>query len=86
MSVKSQHPHFSDFLVLPLIPGRKTALKFMNSISRLSDAFLDGRIDEQLTLEPTRTMEVEVVGKKKDAYGKPQRTLKGIVGDIIVHS
>lgn len=80
---KSAHPHFSDFLLLPLVPKRKVGVTLMECIDRLSNAFVDGRLAEQLTAENTRKMEVEIVGKRKD--GRPKRELRGAVGEIIVH-
>lgn len=57
----------------------------MRLIARLSNAFLDGGLSEQLKLERVVEMEVQVDGKKKNAYGKPKRKLRGAVGDVIIH-
>ncbi|KAL0949350.1 hypothetical protein HGRIS_009420 [Hohenbuehelia grisea] len=80
--VRSQHPSFSDFLVLPVI-RTKSARTLMGTIVALSVAFLDNRLREELRVRKTREMEVRVVGKKPD--GKPKRELLGEVGDVIVH-
>jgi platelet-activating factor acetylhydrolase len=55
----------------------------MNLISKLCLAFLDGKIEEALTDVPTRKMEFEVIGKKKN--GEPERRCIGEVGDVIIH-
>lgn len=79
--VGCEHASFSDFPVLPLI-RKKSAHKLMTTITELSIAFLDGTLENTLDEFPTRKMEVEIVGKKKD--GRPKRKLIGSVGDIIV--
>ena len=56
----------------------------MDVISKLSIAFLDGRLEEVLELIPRRKMDAEIVGKKKNKYGRPKRRLVGSVGEIIV--
>jgi platelet-activating factor acetylhydrolase len=55
----------------------------MNLISKLSLAFLEGKIEEALRDVRTRKMEIEVIGKKKD--GKPKRRCIGEAGEVIVH-
>lgn len=53
------------------------------SISRLSNAFLDNKLNETLNTELTSKMEIEIVGKRKD--GRPKRQIKGGPGNIVVH-
>ena len=55
----------------------------MDLNSKLSLAFLDGKIDEALKDVKTRKMEVNVIGQSKD--GKPKRQLVGEVGEVIIH-
>ncbi|KAG6911247.1 hypothetical protein DXG01_003114 [Tephrocybe rancida] len=79
--VASKHEAFSDFPSLPVI--RSSAAKtHMDVLSKLSIAFLDGKLEEALRSTSTRKLEAEVIGKKKD--GKPKRKLLGEVGDVIV--
>lgn len=73
---------FSDFPLLPVI-RRKPAQILMDVISRLSIAFLDGKVEDALGDVQTRNMEIEVTGKRKD--GRPKRKLVGNVGDVIIH-
>jgi len=54
----------------------------MDTIAKLSLAFLDDKLDETLQTVPTTKMEVAVIGVKKD--GKPKRKLIGNPGDVIV--
>ncbi|KAF8969447.1 platelet-activating factor acetylhydrolase, isoform II-domain-containing protein [Flammula alnicola] len=70
--VGSVHVSFSDFPVLPII-GKKTARAFMETITKLSLAFLDDKLDDTLQTIPTKNMEIKVIGVKKD--GKPKRKL-----------
>lgn len=80
--VGSVHTSFSDFPVMPII-RKKSARPLLETISTLSLAFLDDRLEETLVSEVSTTnMEIEVIGLKKD--GKPKRKLIGNVGDVIV--
>jgi platelet-activating factor acetylhydrolase len=74
---------FSDALILPFL-SRSGARKLMDIISKLSIAFLDGDLEEVLGSIPKRKMETEIVGKKKNKYGRPKRKLVGSIGEIIV--
>ncbi|KAK0191153.1 platelet-activating factor acetylhydrolase, isoform II-domain-containing protein [Armillaria mellea] len=80
--VRARHESFSDFPLLPWVRN-KTSLQFMKSISRLSNAFLDNRLNETLNTELTSKMEIEIVGNRKD--GRPKRQIKGDPGNIVVH-
>uniref|UniRef100_A0A0W0EZD9 1-alkyl-2-acetylglycerophosphocholine esterase n=1 Tax=Moniliophthora roreri TaxID=221103 RepID=A0A0W0EZD9_MONRR len=80
--VRSKHPDFSDFPVLPLIQ-RKGPVKIMEIIEQLSLSFLNDKLNQKLELEKTRKMEVEIVGRRKD--GRPKRRIVGELGDIVVH-
>jgi len=88
--VKSTHMQFSDFLLLPLIPGKQGASTVMDRIEQLSIAFLNEhpfsvrRAIEHQGLTP-RKMVVTTIPGKKDKYGKPKRDLEGRIGDIILH-
>jgi platelet-activating factor acetylhydrolase len=82
-SVGSEHTSFSDALTLPLL-SRKGARKLMDVISKLSIAFLDGNLEQALESIPRRKMEAEIVGKKKNKYGRPKKRLVGSIGEIIV--
>jgi platelet-activating factor acetylhydrolase len=76
------HASFSDFPVTPII-RKKSARPLLETISTLSLAFLDDRLEEALVSEVSTTdMEIEVIGLKKD--GKPKRKLIGNVGDVII--
>ncbi|KJA29853.1 hypothetical protein HYPSUDRAFT_127126 [Hypholoma sublateritium FD-334 SS-4] len=77
----SAHVSFSDFPVLPII-RKRTARPVLDTITNLSLSFLDDRLSEAIQTIPTRTMEIEIVGVKKD--GKPKRKLVGNVGDVII--
>jgi len=80
--VGSVHASFSDFPVTPII-RKKSARPLLETISTLSLAFLDDRLEEALVSEVSTTdMEIEVIGLKKD--GKPKRKLIGNVGDVII--
>ncbi|CAA7260046.1 unnamed protein product [Cyclocybe aegerita] len=79
--VGSAHVSFSDFPVLPII-RKKTAQPILDTIAKLSLAFLEDKLDEALETLPKTKMEVKIVGVKKD--GKPKRKLVGNVGDVIV--
>ncbi|KAG6869331.1 hypothetical protein C0993_000084 [Termitomyces sp. T159_Od127] len=76
-----KHEAFSDFPSLPII-GSSAANTIMNIISKLSIAFLNNELEEDLSSASIREMEIKVIGKRKD--GKPKRKLIGDVGDIIV--
>ncbi|KAJ7180278.1 platelet-activating factor acetylhydrolase, isoform II-domain-containing protein [Mycena crocata] len=80
--IGSQHVSFSDFPVLPLV-RTKAATALIELTATLSVAFLDGTLDATLERVPTKTMEVKIIGKRKD--GRPKRTIVGEVGDIVVH-
>ncbi|SJL01785.1 uncharacterized protein ARMOST_05108 [Armillaria ostoyae] len=80
--VRARHESFSDFPLLPWVRD-KTSVGFMMSISRLSNAFLDNKLNETLNTELTSKMEIEIVGKRKD--GRPKRQIKGGPGNIVVH-
>ena len=54
----------------------------METITKLSLAFLNDKLDEVLQTVPTTKMETMVIGVKKD--GKPKRKLVGLPGDVIV--
>jgi platelet-activating factor acetylhydrolase len=56
----------------------------MDVASKLSIAFLDGNMEQALTMIPRRKMETETVGKKKNKYGRPKRKLVGNIGEVIV--
>lgn len=58
------------------------ARPLLDTITNLSLSFLDDRLSEVMQTIPTKTMEIEVIGVKKD--GKPKRKLVGNVGDVIV--
>ncbi|KIY74180.1 hypothetical protein CYLTODRAFT_341028 [Cylindrobasidium torrendii FP15055 ss-10] len=81
----SSHAQFSDFLTLPFVPKRKRGMKIMDCVDRLSNAFVDGRLEEQLEGETRRNMEVITLPGKKDKWGQAPRKLAGDLGDIIVH-
>lgn len=55
----------------------------MDRIVELSEAFIDGNVDEFVNEIATRKMEIRIVGKKPD--GSPQRQLVGEVGELIAH-
>ncbi|KDR83955.1 hypothetical protein GALMADRAFT_133340 [Galerina marginata CBS 339.88] len=78
--VGSEHVSFSDFPVLPVFK-KKFARPILDTITELSLSFLDDKLDHTLRTIPTTTMEVEVIGVKKD--GKPKRRLIGNPGDVI---
>ncbi|KAK0230986.1 platelet-activating factor acetylhydrolase, isoform II-domain-containing protein [Armillaria fumosa] len=80
--VRARHESFSDFPLLPWVRD-KTSVELMKSISRLSNAFLDNRLNETLNTELTSKMEVEIVGKRKD--GRPKRQMKGGPSNSVVH-
>ncbi|KAK0468154.1 platelet-activating factor acetylhydrolase, isoform II-domain-containing protein [Desarmillaria tabescens] len=80
--VRARHESFSDFPLLPLVRD-KSNLGFMNTIERLSNAFLDNQLNETLNTELTTKMGIEIVGKRKD--GRPKRQIKGGLGNIVVH-
>ncbi|KAK0498588.1 platelet-activating factor acetylhydrolase, isoform II-domain-containing protein [Armillaria luteobubalina] len=80
--VRARHESFSDFPLLPWVRD-KTSVGLMKSISRLSNAFLDNRLNETLNTELTSKMEIEIIGKRKD--GRPKRQMKGGLGNIVVH-
>jgi platelet-activating factor acetylhydrolase len=73
---------FSDFPLLPII-RKKSAEVLIDLISKLSLAFLDGKIEDALRDVRTRKMEFEVIGKKEN--GEPKRRCVGEVGDVIIH-
>jgi len=54
----------------------------METIAKLSLAFLDDKLDEILQTVPTAKMEIMTIGVKKD--GKPKRKLVGHPGDVVV--
>ncbi|KIY49364.1 hypothetical protein FISHEDRAFT_12236, partial [Fistulina hepatica ATCC 64428] len=78
--VGSQHAHFSDFLLLPFVPGRSIAQTLMNVICDLSNEYLDG-LNEFPRLRVRKT-QIEIIGTKKD--GSPKRKLVGEVGDVVI--
>ncbi|TFL00508.1 platelet-activating factor acetylhydrolase, isoform II-domain-containing protein [Pterulicium gracile] len=90
--VRSQHIHFSDFKVLPLVrTAEATALQTM--ICNLSIAFLESQTGDpppsQRTPDiHTRGMQIVHTGKTAD-YGDGKRTSKrrldGVLGDVVVH-
>jgi platelet-activating factor acetylhydrolase len=56
----------------------------LETITSLSLAFLDDKLDEKLKELPTKPMDIMVIGVKKD--GKPKRKLLGNPGDVIEES
>ncbi|KAG5648914.1 hypothetical protein DXG03_000263 [Asterophora parasitica] len=79
--VASRHTDFSDFPLLPVIRTAK-AKKIMDVFSKLSIAFLEGQLEQELEKTSTRKMDIEIAGKKKD--GRPKRKLVGAVGDVVI--
>lgn len=63
--------------------SRRPARIVMDRIVELSEAFIDGNVDEFVNEIATRKMEIRIVGKKPD--GSPQRQLVGEVGELIAH-
>lgn len=53
----------------------------METINNLSSSFLDDKLNDTLHTMPTTSMEIEIVGVKRD--GKPKRKLVGNIGDVI---
>ncbi|KAJ6628803.1 platelet-activating factor acetylhydrolase, isoform II-domain-containing protein [Mycena sp. CBHHK59/15] len=80
--IESQHMHFSDIPVLPVI-RTKSATKLMDLTTTLTLAFLHDTLDEALDQLPTKPMEEKIIGMRKD--GRPKRTIVGSVGDVVVH-
>ncbi|KAJ7590934.1 platelet-activating factor acetylhydrolase, isoform II-domain-containing protein [Mycena floridula] len=80
--VGSMHASFSDFPLLPFVRS-KASQKLMDVLSHLSVGFLDDELSETLEHLDSRTMEVEIVGTRKD--GRPKRKLAGEAGHIIIH-
>jgi len=60
----------------------RTAHRIFDTIAKLSVAFLDQRLGEELKETKTTKMEIKIIGVKKD--GKPKRKLIGEPGDVIV--
>jgi len=79
--VGSVHASFSDFPVFPIF-RKRNARSIMETITKLSLAFLDDKLDEILQTVPTVKMEIMTIGVKKD--GKPKRKLVGHPGDVVV--
>ncbi|KAF8663408.1 hypothetical protein AX16_000980 [Volvariella volvacea WC 439] len=79
--VGSKHSSFSDFHVLPLI-GSSASKQFIKMIGDLSVAFFDDRTEKAVQEFPSRKMEIQIIGVKKD--GKPKKKLVGNIGDIII--
>ncbi|KAF9268144.1 hypothetical protein L218DRAFT_892916 [Marasmius fiardii PR-910] len=80
--IRAIHYDFSDFAYLPLLRKKSKAL-ILEHIEGMSLAFLDGTIEEKLKQMKTRTLDIKVVGKRKD--GRPKRQIVGEIGDIIIH-
>ncbi|PBK76340.1 hypothetical protein ARMSODRAFT_874734 [Armillaria solidipes] len=70
---RARHESFSDYPLLPCI-RTKTSLRFMNIIARLSNAFLDNRLNDTLNTELMAEMEIEDVGKQNNR--RPEETYK----------
>ncbi|RDB22670.1 Platelet-activating factor acetylhydrolase 2 [Hypsizygus marmoreus] len=79
--VGSKHVAFSD---LPMLPFFRTsaARTLMEVTSKISIAFLDDKLEQAVGTLPTRKMEIEIIGKRKDR--RPKRKLVGTVGDVII--
>jgi len=79
---QAAHVSFSDFPLLPIL-RKASGEVLMDLISKLSVAFLDGKVEEALTEVRTRKIEFEVIGNNEN--GEPKRRCIGEVGDVIIH-
>ncbi|KAK0429642.1 platelet-activating factor acetylhydrolase, isoform II-domain-containing protein [Armillaria borealis] len=78
---RARHESFSDYPLLPCI-RTKTSLRFMNIIARLSNAFLDNRLNDTLNTELMAEMEIEDVGKQNNR--RPRKHINGSPGNIVI--